>query len=125
MWSTTPRALRHLVLTLGFLTLTVGTASDDRPVNLAKRLMNHDSCLLNRITVAINEGVVAPKGIASVALAKLAVVDGRTATIIFSGRGSNTPITLQLTKKGERYYGLVDTIKGPITMLECERTHDD
>ncbi len=120
-----PRNLRHLVLTLGFFTITLGTASDDRPVNLAKRMMNQDSCLLNRVTVAINDGVVAPKGMASVALARLAAVDSRTVTIVFSGRGSNTPITLRLTKTNERYYGLVDTIKGPIKLLECERTYDD
>ncbi len=125
MWRLSPSTLRHLALTLGCLTITGGTASDNRPVNLAKRLMNHDSCLLNHVTVAINDGVVAPKGMASVALARLAVVDGRTATIVFSGRDSNAPITLQLTKTNERYYGLVDTVKGPITLLECELTHDD
>lgn len=123
MWLEDPRGLRLSVVTLGFLVQAVGFASDRRDVNLAERLMNHGSCLLNRVTVVVKEGVVVPRGMASVVLARLEIVDPRTATIVLSGGRSSGPISLRLTEVDGRYYGLVDTIKGPITVLECDRLH--
>ena len=125
MWLEDPRSLRLSLATLGFLVQSVGSASDKRDVNLAERLMNNGSCLLNRVTVVVKEGVVAPRGMASVVLARLEIVDRRTATIVLSGRSSSGPISLRLTEVDGRYYGLIDTMKGPITLLECDRLHEN
>jgi len=53
-------------------------------------------------------------------LARVQQVDRHSLKIIYSGGVHKTPIVIQLKENNGRFSGHVDTVRGPITLLECD-----
>jgi hypothetical protein len=100
--------------------VTVGFASDNGQKDLSSRLMNHDNCLLNRVSVVVREGIMSYRSMQGAELARVQQVDRHSLKITYSGGVHKTPIVIQLKENNGRFSGHVDTVRGPITLLECD-----
>jgi hypothetical protein len=65
--------------------VTVGFASDNGQKDLSSRLMNHDNCLLNRVSVVVREGIMSYRSMQGAELARVQQVDRHSLKIIYSG----------------------------------------
>lgn len=119
MWRPERTAACHALVMVSSALLT-SSSSGAGPLDLSAQLMNHESCLLNRISVVVRQGVVAPRSMHGITLARLEKIDERILKIISSGSAQKSPIVLQLTEVNGRYFGYLDTERGRIMILECE-----
>ena len=87
--------------------------------DLSEQLMNRDNCLFNRISVVILQGKVSPRNMQTVEFASLKKIDPRTLNVAYPG-AYKPPLLLQIKRTNGRYLGYVETVKGPITLLECD-----
>lgn len=109
----------RLPLVVSASLVTMGFAVDAPTADLSEQLMNRDNCLFNRISVVILQGKVSPRNMQTVEFASLKKIDPRTLNIAYPG-AYKPPLLLQIKRTNGRYLGYVDTVKGPITLLECD-----
>jgi len=100
--------------------LVTSFPSDAGLPDLSAQLMNQERCLLNRVSVVVRQGLVAPRSMHSIALARFEKIDQRMLKIISTGSTQKSPTVLQLTEVNGRYFGYLDTEKGRIMILECD-----
>jgi hypothetical protein len=119
MWCSGRKAACHVLVFVGGALVT-SFPSDAGLPDLAAQLMNHERCLLNRVSVVVRQGLVAPRSMHSIALARFEKIDQRMLKIISTGSTQKSPTVLQLTEVNGRYFGYLDTEKERIMILECD-----
>jgi hypothetical protein len=100
--------------------VAVTFASDSGQKDLSSHLLNHDNCLLNRVSVVVRQGIMSYRGMQGVELAQVQQVDRQSLKIIYPNGVHKAPIVIQLKENNGRFSGHVDTVRGPITLLECD-----